>query len=264
MSKDLIGRKFGDLTVTGISDEYTLFGGYQCNCLCTCGVEKAIPVTSLVSRTSTSCGCKDIQPISIHEKVDVVYDKPETTEQEIWRDIVDSCYNRNNPRYKDFGAKGVTVCDRWVESFNNFISDMGPRPTARHIVKRAYMSKVYQPDVCRWMPKSNGENKRDDLLIDYNGQKLTILELSRTPEAMTMNLKPWHLYSRLIVLGWSIEKTFTHANRKCPRKSEKMFTYNGVTKSVREWCDIYKMEYQLLYRRLFRLNWDFDKAVATS
>jgi hypothetical protein len=90
------------------------------------------------------------------------------------------CLNPRNKRYADYGGRGVQVCDRWINSFENFLADMGLRPSDSHSIERKDNDGNYSPDNCIWATREVQErNRRNNLLITYNGLTLTAAEWAR-------------------------------------------------------------------------------------
>lgn len=121
------------------------------------------------------------------------------------------CYNTKDANYHNYGARGITVCDRWrgPEGLVNFIEDMGDRP-AGYTVDRIDNNKGYSPENCRWATyKTQLNNRRNNRVIEFNGEKKTMAEWA---ESLEMN---WFtLRQRIDRYGWSIERALTEPVRK--------------------------------------------------
>lgn len=71
------------------------------------------------------------------------------------------CLNPKNKHYINYGGRGITICQRWLDSFRNFMEDMGPKPTPKHTIDRIDSDGNYEPGNCRWAtPKEQSKNKR--------------------------------------------------------------------------------------------------------
>ena len=119
-----------------------------------------------------------------------------------WRAMVDRCTCPTSGNYERYGARGITVCDRW-RSFSNFLADMGSRPEGRTI-DRIDGSKGYEPGNCRWASnKEQARNKRTNLIVTYRGESRCVAEWVEI-----LGLKEKLVRVRLS-RGWSPERAFT-------------------------------------------------------
>lgn len=94
----------------------------------------------------------------------------------VWSSMVKRCRNPNDRAFKDYGGRGIKVCDRWLTSFENFLADMG-EPTPGMQLDRIDNEGNYEPRNCRWVTsKQNCRNRRSNVFIEYQGQRKSIAE----------------------------------------------------------------------------------------
>ena len=114
-------------------------------CKCVCGIKKEILSHNLKNGKSKSCGC--LREESTAKKM-TTHGKSYTPEYRILGTIKWKCYNENSPYYKDY--EGIIICERWLESFENFYGDMGERPSDKHILSRKDKNGNFEPNNCEW------------------------------------------------------------------------------------------------------------------
>jgi len=203
---NLIGKRFGRWLVEGLSHQDSNGLPYW-HCICDCGARKAVRAASLLSGRSTSCGCYHKEKVSIHNMTGV----PTFIS---WSSMKNRCTNQNSPDYYRYGGIGIKICDRWMNSFDNFLADMGERPKGLTL-DRIDNEGDYTPENCRWATTIEQlSNRRNTVKIDYNGKKLTLRELS---EISGMKIR---VIRDRINAGWPTEKALFTKNRKQPNRSQ--------------------------------------------
>lgn len=96
-----------------------------------------------------------------------------------WKMMHSRCRNKNDPAYHNYGGRGISVCDRWKD-YQNFLDDMGRRPTPKHTLERIDNDQGYGPDNCKWATRAEQlRNRRISVFIDFNGQRLSAIDAAR-------------------------------------------------------------------------------------
>lgn len=136
-------------------------------------------------------------------------------EYDVWLGIKKRCSNKTGQNYKYYGGRGITVCDRWLEGFENFYADMGPRPSAKYSIERKNVNLGYEPVNCIWLlTKLQGLNKRNNLVLEYNGERKTITEWAREK-----GFREGLINERLQKLGWDLGRALNTPPDTRPRKN---------------------------------------------
>jgi len=121
-----------------------------------------------------------------------------------WKNIKARCSNPNRPDYERYGGRGINVCQRWAESFENFLADMGPKPSPKHTIERKDVNGNYEPSNCVWATSTEQmNNKRNNVIIEFNDRRQTMANWAR--EA---GIQLGTLHFRL-KSGWSVPDALT-------------------------------------------------------
>jgi hypothetical protein len=136
------------------------------NCICDCGNETIVYLGNLRRNNSatTSCGCYNKEMTT---KKNTTHGMKNTSEYNSWENMKQRCYNPNNPRYNDWGGRGIKVCDEWNNSFETFLKDMGMKPGEDYSIDRIDVNGNYEPSNCRWADSvTQNNNKRPKTLLN--------------------------------------------------------------------------------------------------
>lgn len=158
---EMAGRKFGRLMVLE-PNGYTPSGAMLWRCACDCGVERTVSGKYLRNGLTRSCGCLKAEVL---RDASVTHGMAGTGTYASWSAMLSRCTNENQESYKSYGALGVTVCERWASSFENFLADMGPRPEGKTL-DRSNPFGNYEPSNCEWQDaKHQAANRRGAVAI---------------------------------------------------------------------------------------------------
>ena len=177
---NIIGHKFSRLTVISECENRTLQGKVQFNCLCECGNIIKTVGSKLKSGHTKSCSCLQKEKVKMNKELNKTHGLSKTVMYYTYMTMISRCYNVKNKAYKNYGQRGIKVCDRWLNSFEFFLEDMGEKPTKQHSIDRINVNGDYEPCNCKWSTRIEQENnKRTNVYINYKGKNYTIAELSR-------------------------------------------------------------------------------------
>lgn len=145
-----LGKVYGRLTVKGLDIELSKRAqSARVVVECTCGTVKTVVLDSLKRGQILSCGCYNRELAAKVGKSKLTHGLSKTPEYQTWIRMKGRCYNKNNLDYPEYGGRGIVVCDRWKNSFENFLEDMGLRPPGLEL-DRINPDHNYSPENCRW------------------------------------------------------------------------------------------------------------------
>ena len=184
---------FGRLTVLSEVTDRGKSKNVSWICKCECGKIKKIQGRNLVGGFSKSCGCnKDHQ---------ITHGKSKSKLYTVWRSMKSRCYYAKGSEYNNYGARGILVCDRWVNSFENFFEDMASSFQPGLQLERKDNQKGYSPYNCKWETVKNQQrNKRTNHLLTINNETMSLVEWEEKT-----GIKANTILTR-IRRGWPIEK----------------------------------------------------------
>ena len=175
--RDLTGEKFGRLTVVK-RVKNSKSGNIMWECKCECGNTKIVAGGHLKNGSIKSCGCLNVELV---KERSTKHGMASTRIYRIWQGMKRRCYNKNQPHYKTYGARGITVCEEWRNSFDSFYTwSMENGYSSDLSIDRKDNNGNYEPSNCRWADeKTQADNKRSTKHVTYKGKQVNISELSR-------------------------------------------------------------------------------------
>ena len=195
--RDLLGQKFGRLTVIGFEQSIRTNTGNLRNlwkCRCECGNEKITQDNLLITGKVVSCGCKKSQRMTdMHTKHGGAKRNNEERLYHIWRSMKKRCTDKSDVNY---GGRGISVCKEWMDDYSTFKEwayNNGYDENAdkgQCTIDRIDVNGNYEPNNCRWVDMVvQANNTRKSRYVNFQGRKMTIAEFARV-----MNIKPTHAW----------------------------------------------------------------------
>lgn len=197
---DLTGQRFGRLVVLRRDlnpprKETSWF------VMCDCGQEKSVQASNLNNGHVKSCGCLRVESRTTHGCAG----SRRTPEYHTWSTMIQRCTNPSNVKWSYYGARGITVCDRW-RKFENFFADVGRKPSPAHELDRIDNDGNYEPSNVRWVTEHvQSRNKRSNVFITFGGESLCLADWAHRLGIGAATLK-----TRL-AWGWGVERAFTQS-----------------------------------------------------
>ncbi len=186
----MIGQTFGRLTVAVEAERRGYDRRYLCQC--SCGVEKTVYAANLRNGSTNSCGCAKREMLLIRNSQLATHRMSKTTEYLTWTNIHRRCEDPKDKSYARYGAIGVSVCKRW-RKFENFLADMGLKPTPKHQIERRSNSERYKPGNCYWASTHRqSRNKSSNVTVIYEGVQMVLRDACYLAQ-----LNYWTVWSRI-------------------------------------------------------------------
>ena len=199
---DLTGQRFGKLTV--IERAKSNKDGYpRWLCKCDCGNTNIVYGMHLKSGASQSCGC--LTKEKFNERI-TKHGLSKVPIYPIWKDMKHRCYNPNDKRFANYGARGIKVCDEWLHNFQAFYNWAMTNGYKEGLsIDRIDTNGDYKPSNCRWATnKEQANNTTKNHLITYNGKTQTMAQWAEETK-----IKYTTLRARINTYHWSIERALT-------------------------------------------------------
>jgi len=240
--KDHSGSRFNSWTILRYSHSNKRVHYWWARCKC--GTENMVIIQHVISGRSTQCK-------ACAARID---GRTGTPEYKIYNEMKSRCQNAKHCSYHNYGGRLIAVCQRWLDDFANFLSDMGPRPSTKHSIERIDNDGDYCPENCCWAtPKEQHRNKRTNHKLEFQGRTMCISEW-----AEELDIPTAVLFGRLRH-NWPTRMALTTPviTRNGP------VTFQGTTQSVAAWAKQIGMSTRTLHNRLTRLSWSVKRALTT-
>jgi len=196
-----IGDRFGRLVV--LEPVPSKRHDHRWKCQCDCGNTHELYSFSLLSGSVKSCGCLGREQLEARTKHGMCSREHRVPEYTVWEAMHQRCRDPNSPSYRLYGAKGVTVCERWRD-FATFYADMGPRPSSKHTIDRVDNAKGYEPSNCKWATRIEQNNHTSrNVHVTYDGRTQTVAQWARELGVT------YHILRNRLKLGWDFKRAVT-------------------------------------------------------
>lgn len=234
---DLTGQRFGMLTVIGLDERSK---ATRWKCLCDCGKETIVTSQNLRRGGFYSCGCNRASIHSVTARTRRVCYTDETLNGgsaitshplfSCWSSMVERCTDPNYQGYKNYGGRGIFVCDRWTgrNGFENFVKDMGSRPTPAYSIDRIDVNDGYYKENCRWATwKEQCRNQRRTVYVFCGNHKMPFRDFCDK-----FNL-PYANFSKRLRNGYDINFILEHfyedfGSHEILKEKEQHRNYNTI------------------------------------
>lgn len=244
-----LGKRFERLEIIGFERKKEPLRGWNWIVRCDCGAKKSVCPADVKSGKTRSCGCLHDECIAKRARKfkHGVYDHRRL--YGIYNGIKRRCYNKREPRYKDYGQRGIRMCEEWrnvVNGFDNFVEwSLSHGYSEELTIERKDVNGDYGPENCEWVTRRDqAKNKRDTIWVDYKGEHIRLLELCQK-EGVTYDT----VHDRIFKRGWTVEKAI-----KSPSERE-----NSLMSKCRE----RGVNYATVRDRIVKLGWTEEQALST-
>lgn len=244
-----IGKKFGKITVIGFERKQGRERGWNWRVRCDCGKEKIVSPSDVKNGKTRSCGCfhDDLCRQRATKFKHNVYEYRRL--YGIYNGIKKRCYKETYPRYKDYGGRGIVMCDEWLNPENGF--DKFVEWALSHgykddlTIERTSVDGDYCPENCCWITrKAQAGNKRETRWVDYKGEHIQLIALC---ERLGVSYDTVH--DRIYKRGWTVDKAIEEPSQR--------------EDSLRRKCKEAGVNYGTVFSRIKKFGWSEEEALST-
>lgn len=200
------GQAFGRLTaIEKVGTDK--WGSPRWLCACSCGREHVVAAGNLKGGQIRSCGCARREATIVNGRRNRRHGDWKAVEYRAWGGMLSRCRNSRNPSYPNYGGRGISVCARWLV-YENFIADVGRRPSAGHSIDRINVNGNYEPGNVRWATVGEqNRNRTDNHFVEFRGERLTLSQWSARSGICDK------LIAYRLKHGWAVADALTKAPR---------------------------------------------------
>ena len=245
--QELVGRKYGELTIVSRSKNVNEKGRPLWVCHCNvCNKNSEFTIEQLRGRKT--CGC--VKPNTKHGlRFHRLYS--------IWSAMKSRCYNPNTPAYKNYGERGISICDEWHYNFQSFFDWAVTHGYESNLtIERLEVNGNYEPNNCTWIPiGEQANNTRRNHRFTYKGGTLNVAQWANK----------YNVGRHVIEEGIEIGDLETSVNRVRKKRNlrKDLFLFNGEEQTLKEICKKCDVSFRLASDRLYKLGWSLEKALNT-
>lgn len=246
-AKNMQGKQYGELTairpIGAVSKSRNIKWEFLCSCGRPCEID-GYAVRSGKVTTCQACAAKRTAAASIKHGM------TKTVEFSTWTDIQTRCHNPNSSSYHNYGGRGIVVCSRWRESFQNFLDDMGLRPSNKHSIDRINVNGNYEPENCRWATRTEqARNRRNNRMITIDGETKTMQEWANQAGISASTI---YLRSKAGITG----RALILPSERCGA-----VRFKGITDTYAGWSKRTGIKKSTIAMRLTKYGWPIDRAL---
>lgn len=251
---DLTGKRFGDWEVLYEEPQEKYRRKWRCRCVC--GKESSVWQDNLTRGLSTGCGCRAIKARADKTRT---HGKRHTRLYTVWCNMRRRCYYTADSSYKNYGGRGITVCDEWLghdgfQNFWNWAYASGydeNAPKGQCTLDRINVNGNYCPENCRWITMGQqARNKQNTVWVEFGGERVSLTDFSEQNEVS--HGLAWGRLNR----GWEpLDTMFVP-----PKQTPKLIEYNGEIHSQRGWAKRLNMSHSRIQYRLSH-GWTVEEAL---
>lgn len=253
--EDLTGKIFNRWKVIGPDEVKYNRKHWICECQCESHTIKSIAQYDLVHGKSKSCGCYQREVAS---KNNTKHGGCGTRLYQVWQNMKSRCYNPKNKYYKNYGARGIVICEEWLDfaNFAEWAYSSGYQEDADYgkcTIERKNVNKGYSPENCCWADEiTQANNKTDNLFLEYKGKTQTLAQWVKELDV------PYGSILKRLKNGSSVEEAF----EKPIQKQVHYFFYQDRYYTITELAEKFNINRQTLRSRLIRSKMSVEEAVS--